>query len=217
MRCLIFDLDNCLAASDEGGVDLAGPVFGAIREANHGTLPPDALEAALRDLWVHSMDVVAERHGFSEQMRAAGWKACSSLEVTRPMRGYGDLDLIPLLGEIRFLVTTGFRRLQESKVRALGVAPNFEAVVIDAIDEPDHPGKQRIFADLMVRHGLERHEVLVVGDNPQSELAAARRLGVRAVQILRPHVVRADDVPEHVADLGELRALIDAHPERVER
>jgi putative hydrolase of the HAD superfamily len=210
MRCVIFDLDNCLAASDEGGVDLAGPVFGAIREANQGTLSLDALEAALRDLWLHSMDVVAETHGFSEPMRAAGWKACSNLEVTRPMRGYGDLALIPQLGELRFLVTTGFRRLQESKVRALGIASYFDAVVIDAIDEPDHPGKQRIFADLMASHGLERHEVLVVGDNPESELAAARALGLRAVQILRPRVVRTDDVPKHVADLRELRALIDA-------
>ena len=44
MRCVIFDLDNCLAASDEGGVDLAGPVFGAIREANQGALSPDGVE-----------------------------------------------------------------------------------------------------------------------------------------------------------------------------
>jgi FMN phosphatase YigB (HAD superfamily) len=210
MRCVIFDLDNCISASDEGGVDLAGPVFGAIREANRGTLSPEALEAALRDLWVHSMDVVAERHDFSEAMRDAGWKACSSLEVQRPMHGYGDLGIIPHLVELRFLVTTGFRRLQESKVRALGVARYFDAVVTDAIDEPNRRGKQRIFVDLMATHGLARHEVLVVGDNPESELAAAKVLGLRAVQILRPRVVRAEDVAEHVADLNELRALIGA-------
>jgi FMN phosphatase YigB (HAD superfamily) len=208
MRGLIFDLDNCLAPSDECGVDLAEPVFAAIRAANGGTMPTEAVEAAIRDLWVHSMDVVAERHGFSHAMLAAGWRACAELEVRRPMRGYGDLDVLPQLGALRFLVTTGFRRLQESKVRALGIAPHFEAVVVDAIDEPDRRGKQRIFSDIMASHGLEARDVLVVGDNPESELAAARRLGVRAVQILRPGVVRTDDVDEHVHDLNGLRALL---------
>src|SRR5215213_1659654 len=103
MRCLIFDLDNCLAAADEVGEEMSGPVVAAIRAANHGTLSPDALDAALADLWVHSMDVVAEKHDFSEEMLAAGWRACAGIEMSRPMYGYGDLHLLPLLGDVRFL------------------------------------------------------------------------------------------------------------------
>lgn len=38
------------------------------------------------------------------------------LEVTTPMQGYGDLDVLKELPVQRFLVTSGFRRLQESKI-----------------------------------------------------------------------------------------------------
>jgi putative hydrolase of the HAD superfamily len=141
-------------------------------------------------------------------MRAAGWEAFRRVEVTRPMRGYGDLDLLPELGDARFLVTSGFRRLQESKVRALGIASHFTAIVVDAVDEPDRLGKERIFTDLITRFRLNPEDVLVVGDNVESELAAARRLGIRSVQTLRPGVIAAQDVTAHVRDLRDLRAWL---------
>ncbi len=141
-------------------------------------------------------------------MIEAGRRAFLDLEVRTPMHGYGDLDELPRLGDRRFLVTSGFRRQQESKVRALGIAPLFEAVVIDAVDEPDHRGKERVFADLIAERGLDRRGVVVVGDNPDSELAAARRLGLRAAQIVRPGVRPADGY-ERVHGLAELREWLE--------
>jgi len=44
----------------------------------------------------------------------------------------------------RFLVTSGFRRLQESKVQALGIGKLLTGIYVDAIDEPRPRGKQRI-------------------------------------------------------------------------
>jgi FMN phosphatase YigB (HAD superfamily) len=204
-RGIIFDLDNCLAAADEVSEQLFQPAFDAIRAANRGTLAPEALEAALRDCWVHSLDFVAAKHGFSESMLEAGWQAFLDIEVREPMRGYGDLEILPDLGELRFLVTSGFRRLQESKIRALGIAPLFDAIVIDAIDEADRRGKQQIFADLWASFDLRPEEALVVGDNPDSEIEAGRRLGIATVQILRAGVVRASSASDHVRDLAELR------------
>ncbi len=210
MRGIIFDLDNCLAAADEVGERLLEPVFAAIRAANRGLLSPGELEAAFGDCWFHSLDFVAAKHGFSKGMLAAGWRALGEVEVREPMYGYGDLEVLPHLGGLRFLVTSGFRRLQESKVRALGIAPQFDAIVIDAIEERERRGKERIFTNLMASFRLDRSEVLVVGDNAESELAAARRLGLRSVQILRPGVVPAPGVSARVGDLAELRALLHA-------
>jgi FMN phosphatase YigB (HAD superfamily) len=204
MSALIFDLDNCLAASDELGRELLEPVFTAVGQANHGRLSKDELEAAFRDCWVYGFDKVAERHGFSNEMRAVGWRAFARIEVREPMGGYGDLHLLPALGERRFLVTSGFRRLQESKVRALGIGYAFDEVVIDALDEPDRRGKERIFTELLAKYRLQPTDVLVVGDDPESELAAARKLGLHAVQMVRPGVRPADGLPR-VHDLRELR------------
>jgi putative hydrolase of the HAD superfamily len=204
-RAIIFDLDNCLAAADEPGEELLEPAFAAIRAANHGALSATALDAAFHDCWFHAFDWVAARHGFTPRMRDAGWNALREIQVRGPMRGYGDLDILPQLGERRFLVTSGFRRLQESKVRSLGIAELFDAVIVDAIDEPDRRGKERIFADLIADALLEQADTLVVGDNVESELAAAKRLGLEHVQMLRPHVVPAPDIIVRVADLHDLR------------
>lgn len=212
MRGIIFDLDNCLSASKEVDPRLFEPALDAIRAANRGTLAPEALEAALGDTWFHSLDFVAAKHGFSEGMLAAGWNAFLEVEVRAPMRGYGDLEILRELGELRFLVTSGFRRLQESKIRALGIAPLFDSIVIDAIDEADRRGKQRIFADLLASFALRPEEVLVVGDNPDSEIEAGRQLGIRTVQILRPGVERSSRASDHVKDLAELRSRFGRRP-----
>jgi hypothetical protein len=53
-------------------------------------------------------------------MLVAGWAVSVRLEVATPMRGYADLRTLAELPVLRFLVTSGFRRLQESKIMALG-------------------------------------------------------------------------------------------------
>ena len=92
----------------------------------------------------------------------------------------------------RFPVTSGFRRLQESKVRALGFANWFAALYIDAIDEPNRRGKHGFFQDILSAHGLRPDEVLVVGDNPDFEIEAGNQLGMKTIQILQPGVPPSD-------------------------
>ena len=206
---IIFDLDNCLAPSDEPGRGLLEPVFAAIRAANHGRLTVEQVEAAFRDCWRYGFDKVAAKHGFPEEMRDAGWRAFAGIEVGVPMRGYGDLELLPRLGDRRFLVTSGFRRLQESKVRALGIAHLFDEVVIDALDEPGRRGKEAVFADLLARYRLVPADVIVVGDDPESELAAASRLALRPVQMVRPGIEPVPGVL-HASSLTALQQCLAA-------
>lgn len=204
----IFDLDNCLAAASEVGEELYQPAFDAIREANHGTLSPDALARAFHDCWRHPLDWVAAQHGFSDEMLAAGWKVFAHLEIQKPMQGYGDLHLLREVPVPQFLVTSGFRRLQESKVRALNVASCFAAIHVDAIDEPGRKGKQGLFAMIANDFKLEPAQVVVVGDNPDSEIQAGTRLGMRTVQILRPGVPRGDNAGHYIRNLTELLPLL---------
>jgi len=204
IKAIIFDLDNCLAASDEPGRQLLAPTFNALRRANHGTLSAQTLERALAACWGHSLDAVARKYGFSDDMLTAGWAENSRAEVNVPMRGYPDLGAIRELPAKLFLVTSGFRRLQESKVRALAVESLFERVYIDAIDEPDRKGKEGIFAEILRTRALDAKEVLVVGDDADSEIAAGNRLGIPTVQIQRAGVPRAQNAIHHIVSLAEL-------------
>jgi FMN phosphatase YigB (HAD superfamily) len=208
IRALIFDLDNCLASAREIGTDLATPVFDAIRRANRGTVAAEMLDRAFDDVWRHPFDWVVAQYRFSAQMRAAGWNAFRTMKVMAPMHGYGDLHVLSELPVARFLVTSGFRCLQESKIAALGIADLFTAIHVDAIDEPDRSGKRTIFARILDAHRWSSQQVLVVGDSAESEIAAGNELGIRTVQTLRPGVPRADNATFHVRTLAELADLL---------
>ncbi|HWJ26695.1 MAG TPA: HAD hydrolase-like protein, partial [Flavisolibacter sp.] len=41
--------------------------------------------------------------------------------------------------------------------------------------------KKDVFAEIVERHGYKKSEVLVVGDDPNSEIKAAQELGIDAV------------------------------------
>jgi putative hydrolase of the HAD superfamily len=208
IKALIFDLDNCLAPANEVGEDLVEPAFDAIRTANRGTVPEGTLREAFSECWRHPFDWVAQKYGFSTEMLTAGWDAFSRMEAQTPMKGYSDLGILPELSADLYLVTSGFRRLQESKIRALRFEHLFNGVFVDAIDEEDRKGKEGLFRSIMDAQKLRPEELLVVGDNPDSEIEVGNRLGIVTVQILRPGVPRGDNAKHHISTLAELKALM---------
>ncbi len=208
-RALIFDLDNCLAAANEIGEHLFEPAFAAIRTANRGTLSEEALKEAFSECWRHPLDFVAYKYGFSHDMLTAGWNVFSNTAVETPMKGYDDLDILRELPVELYLVTSGFRRLQESKIKALNFEHLFIGIHVDAIDEVERKGKQGIFESLLDTKQLKPEEVIVVGDNPDSEIEAGNRLGMKTVQILRPGVPRGDNATYYVNTLAQLKSLLD--------
>lgn len=207
-KALIFDLDNCLAAANEVGEALYEPAFEAIRKANRGKVSDDDLSRAFTDVWRHPLDWVAAKYGFSDAMITAGWTEFATLEVSGQMYGYGDLASLSELSVDRFLVTSGFCRLQESKIKALNLEPLFDAIYVDAIDKPGRLGKQGLFQKILEDYGFTSDEVIVVGDNSDSEIEAGNRLGITTVQILRPGVPRATNASYHTHSLTELKRLL---------
>ncbi|CAN5675031.1 hypothetical protein BH23GEM7_BH23GEM7_19340 [soil metagenome] len=208
VRAVIFDLDNCLSPAEAVDRELYEPAFEAIRGANHGAVPDDVLQRALSAMWRHPLDWVAESYGFSPAMLSAGWAAFVEMEAAAPMHGYADLPVLASLPVLRFLVTSGFRRLQESKIQALGVEDLFTRIYIDALDEPGRKGKQALFEEIVRTHGLSADEVLVVGDSSHAEIEAGNRLGLPTVQILRPGVPRGTNATHYIESLGELPDLL---------
>lgn len=205
IKAIVFDLDNCLSAADQIP-EVLEPVFSVIRQAN--CFSSEQLDAVILDLWRHPLDWVMQKHGFSADLQAKVWEAYKGLELPRPMRGYSDIGLLSTFEQKLFLVTSGFRRLQESKIQSLALGRYCE-VRIDAIDEPNRKGKQPIFTEILAENQLAPDEVLVVGDNPDSELQAANNLNIPSVQILRPGVPKGLNARYYVSDLTDLFRLIE--------
>jgi len=209
IKTLIFDLDNCLAPAIQVGEALYQPAFEAIRDSNSGALSDDQLAESFAAIWNAPFDSVADRFNYSEAMRQAGQRVFVSLEVSGSMEGYGDLAVLQELSQKRFLVTSGYRRLQESKVDALGIRSLFESVYVDELEAPKRVGKRAYFERILEESKLSSREVLVIGDNPRSEIAAGNQIGIQTIQTLRPGIERTTAATFHVQSLRELVDLIE--------
>ena len=98
-KALIFDLDSCLAAVDEGASSCSPRRLRPSAGDNDGSVPEEKLRAAFAECWRVAFDAVADKYGFTEEMRAAGWQVFRQTEVTGPIHGYGDLAV---LNDLRF-------------------------------------------------------------------------------------------------------------------
>jgi putative hydrolase of the HAD superfamily len=212
-RAVVFDLDDTLYPVSSVPADTVAPLIAAVRRANAGpdAIPSDRLELALADAWRHPFPVVTTLHALPAAVIAAWHDAQLSLEITASLEPFDDVRrVLPRLTQQRFLVTTGYRRFQESKLAALGIADLFDGIYIDALDVRGGPhGKTAVFRHLMDIWALTAREIVVVGDNEHGEIAAGRALGMPTVQVLRPGVIRARLVDWHVAGLDELPTLIE--------
>ena len=181
----------------------------AIREANHGTLTDRQLEAAFDACWHTAFYTVAKEHGLSDEMTAAGAQAFRRLTVpeTSGYQGCPDLGELQSVPADKFLVTSGFRNFQNSKIDSLGIRNQFKRIDIDDAEDflPDpSPGKAPLFERIRDTERLHANQVLIVGDNPGSEIAAGNSLGMSTVQVLRPRVERSSQATHHIESLSEL-------------
>ena len=186
------------------------PVLDAVRAANAvgDFLPQTRLDDALEACWDLSFDEVARLYALPEPLCRAWATAAAKLEVTEPLDPYSDVNVLWTLPLRFFLVTTGYQRLQESKIGALGFRTRFEAVYVDALDESPRLGKEGLFRQVLTEHRLAATDVAVLGDSAESELAAGQRIGLWTIQILREGVPAAPNAHWRIRDLSELPAVL---------
>jgi putative hydrolase of the HAD superfamily len=137
-------------------------------------------------------------------------EAYRHLDVPAGISSYGDEGYIKTLPVVKILVTSGYKKFQTQKNEILGIADLFSEIIIDELDHKGcRKGKRAIFAELLGKYNWNATEVLVVGDNPASELKAAKALGIPTVQTLRPTIVKWDQADHHIASLKELAQIFE--------
>lgn len=208
IKAVIFDLDNCVFDTSSMGDGVIESVFSPLAAS---TLPEDTKIAVRKALKTDPLNLVLERFAVpvsvGDAMRAA---YCDmALPPERNASTYGDEDAIAALPILKFLVTTGYEKFQRSKIARLQIEHLFDEIIIDVLDDPRGiKGKARIFREILHAHQLTKEDVLVVGDNPRSELGAGKDLGIKVVQTLRPGVTKWDEADFYIAHLSELKSLI---------
>ncbi len=205
----VFDLDNTLFETRSIPASITSRLFDSMRAANIGDDAVDAgiLERAFHDSWSIPFPVVAVHHQLPKRLLSVWTEFHQSLTFPEPLNPFPDvvetLQLLRSRGHFLCLLTSGYRRVQLAKVDALGLGTLFDLILVDAMDE-NHPGKEKILADLLESHSWQPANIIIIGDSPTSEIAAGVRLGIPTVQILRPGVERTEAAGRHIHSLTEL-------------
>lgn len=208
IKAIIFDLDNCIFDTSSMG----GRAISGVKDALNSSNLSENIKAQIGiGLKTDPLDDVLIRFNVPENIGEAMRQAYRDSDLTpeTPAFSYGDENVIKDLQVLKILVTSGYKKFQTSKIDRLNIRDLFDKVIIDILDNPkERKGKVKIFQEILEAYGLQKNEVLVVGDNPRSELGAAKELGIKTVQTLRPSIVKWEEADVYITSLHELKDLV---------
>ena len=189
---------------------LTGPFFKPVLDALYGSeLSLELKKKVEYQLWTTSLSDVVDMFSIPESVAEKMREAHKQIEVPDGIKSFGDEEYIRELPVKKILVTSGYRKFQETKIAKLSIARLFDEIIIDALDSREkRKGKKMIFQEILEKNNWQASEVLVVGDNPVSELGVAKALGIRTVQTLRPTVIKWEEADHHIFSLSELVSLL---------
>jgi putative hydrolase of the HAD superfamily len=174
-RALILDLDNTIYPVSSIADHLFKDLFNLIETS--GEFGPDVTEQITDEFKRRPYQLVADKYGFSLHLKQAGLDLLKSISYDSPMQPFDDYRYIREIPLPKFLVTTGFINLQTSKVKMLGIEHDFTEIHIGD-PETGTKTKQHVFGEIMEKYGYGADELLVIGDDPESEIKAANTLGI---------------------------------------
>lgn len=178
IKALIMDLDNTIYPVPSIGDRLFKDLFILIEQS--GAYKGD-LALIKADLMRRPVQWVAKEYQFSEQLTQECLGLLENLTYDGPIEAFADYEYVRKLPCKKYLVTTGFAKMQHSKIDQLGIRGDFEEVVV--VDPSvSNLTKKDIFQKILQERHYKPEEVVVIGDDPKSELQAAMELGIEAVQ-----------------------------------
>src|ERR1700744_394645 len=181
-RALILDLDNTIYPVSSISENLFAPLFETLDQhadlinANDSERVNKIKDEMTRRPFQHIADEFNLDIGLKNRMV----DILKNISYDLPMRPFEDYQHIRSIPLDKFLVTTGFSNLQWSKVKMLGIESDFKAIhIVDP--EVNQQTKKDVFALIMSSYKYSPEDLLVIGDDPESEIKAAKALDIETV------------------------------------
>ncbi|MBP0902641.1 HAD family hydrolase [Mariniflexile gromovii] len=176
-KAIILDLDNTIYPVSSIGEVLFSPLFQLILESGAHAEEFDLIK---KDIMRKPFQKVASEYNFSKKLFEEGMNLLQETKCTMKMSVFEDYNEFKNISLKKFLVTTGFTKMQNSKVAQLGIINDFEEIhVVDP--QLSDKTKKDVFVDILTRFKFDLSDVLVIGDDPNSEIKAAQELGIDAI------------------------------------
>lgn len=203
-KAFIIDLDNTIYPVSSIGDDLFDPLFELIKKSG---IQAKEFEQIKFNIMRKPFQVVAAQFNFSQQLLDDGIELLKQLTYNKQMFAFEDYKILKTMNADRFLVTTGFKKMQQSKINQLNIENDFKEIhIVDPASTKKT--KKDIFKEIMQIHHYALEEILVIGDDPESEIKAATELNMDTVLYDKNNLYTATVATYKINDFKELESLI---------
>ena len=204
IKLIIFDLDNTLFDTyGQLGIKALDEMIYRMRKAG---LKKEQ-ESVMREKYSFTgFRVLAKELNLSDKIIKIGMLVYENMDLL-DIRPFNDIILLDKIEQKKALVTSGTEKVQMNKIKILGIQHFFEDMVVDESNSVD--GRKKIFSELAKTYNISSGQVLVIGDNPQIELAAGKSLGMVTVHIARRVNVIKGEADYHIKGLDELKEIVE--------
>jgi putative hydrolase of the HAD superfamily len=176
-KAIIFDLDNTIYPVASIGESLFSEMFLLIERDGRYRGSFIAVKEAMQK---KPFQAVVSAFDFHPELLTKALARLGDLTYEgsiQPFDDYSEYRLRKNGSHLKFLVTTGFTKLQWSKIKQMQLEEDFEACFVVDPAKSDRT-KKDVFAEIMETYRLRPEEVLVIGDDIHSEIKAGRELGM---------------------------------------
>lgn len=178
-KALILDLDNTIYPVSSISENLFGDLFAVLDQHSEIINADDAdtVDKIKDEMTRRPFQHIADELNLDKKVRNQMVDMLRNMAYTQPMKPYADYQHVRTIPLEKFLVTTGFSKLQWSKVKMLGIEDDFKHIhIVDPDVSPKT--KQDVFTEIMRVYNYAPGDLLVIGDDPESEIKAAKALSI---------------------------------------
>jgi len=178
-KALILDLDNTIYPVNSISENLFAALFARLDQNAEiiNADDADAINKIKDEMTRRPFQHIADEFDLNKEVRNKMEDQLRNMTYELPIRPFDDYQHVRSIPLDKFLVTTGYPKLQWSKVRMLGIEYDFKQI---HIVDPDvnQQTKKNVFAEIMQTYDYTPGDLLVIGDDPESEIKAAKALGI---------------------------------------
>ncbi|MFC4212214.1 HAD family hydrolase [Pedobacter lithocola] len=177
MKSIFFiDLDNTIYFTKPNEEQLMRGLYNVLEQQDLG-ISPETYLLAKKDMLRMPFQKVGEKYSFKQAAIDNAIDYLITGEVTKPLTASEDYHYIKSLKGRKFIVTAGFLKKQTTKVKMLGIEDDFEEVYVVDVTTSNQ-NKKDAFEALIRKYGLNTEEILVIGDDAESEIKFGLELGL---------------------------------------
>jgi putative hydrolase of the HAD superfamily len=204
-KVILYDLDHTLFDSTTLDRAIFQPAFDTLLESE--LITENSFNELKNDFFSISLNTFIEKH-LNEQTKKRFIQSLRDIHSLPKLKTYSDGYVVPQIGTVNYLVTSGLKEFQNQKIDALGIRHWFTEVYIDDPIAPKWKDKEEIMRLIINKHHYNISELLVVGDNPESEIKAGNNIGIETVQILREGIEASETANYRIKSLHELNKYV---------